>query len=92
MEVDKNVQIKSKKRKWIIRQIKKGSKVKNIALAQKISRITIWKIKEKYKKYGEDGLKELCDDWGFEKAKIQDNYTVQQWVDKQGYGSRDVDA
>ncbi len=58
MEVDKNEQIKPKKRKWIIRQIKKGCKVKNIALAQKISRITIWKIKEKYKKYGEDGLKD----------------------------------
>ncbi len=32
--------------------------VKRIALAQKVSRITVWKIKKKYGKHGEDGLKD----------------------------------
>ena len=32
--------------------------VNQIAQAQKISRISVWKIKQKYKKWGEDGLKD----------------------------------
>jgi hypothetical protein len=38
-----------KKRKWIISQLSERS-VKNIALAQKVSRITFWKIRLAYKK------------------------------------------
>src|SRR3989338_3465884 len=32
--------------------------IKSIALAQKITRKSVWEIKKKYKKYGEHGLKD----------------------------------
>jgi len=31
---------------------------KEIALAQKISRVAVWKIKKKYEQWGDDGLKD----------------------------------
>jgi len=31
---------------------------KDIALAMKITRMALWKIEQKYKKYKEDGLKD----------------------------------
>ncbi|MFH1668414.1 MAG: DDE-type integrase/transposase/recombinase [Candidatus Woesearchaeota archaeon] len=39
-------------------QLKKKKSVKDIALAQKINRSTVWKIKKKYEQYGGDGLKD----------------------------------
>lgn len=47
-----------KKRVWIIKQHNKGFSVSNLALAQKIDRRTIYKIIDKYKLYGWDGLKD----------------------------------
>ena len=41
--------LNEKKRKWIIRQIRKGMPKKDIALAMKISRMALWKIEQNYK-------------------------------------------
>jgi len=38
--------------------LKKGRSVSEIALAQKVSRITIWKIRKNFEKFGSDGLKD----------------------------------
>jgi len=43
---------------WIVRQVKKGRPIGQIALAQKVSRMTVWNIQQAYQKWGEDGL---CD-------------------------------
>ena len=42
----------------MLNQLRKGTPVKSIAMAQKVSRITVWKIKKKYEKWGLDGLKD----------------------------------
>lgn len=47
-----------KKRKWIIKQIERGMSKKNVAMAMKVSRMTVWKIIQKYNKWGEEGLKD----------------------------------
>ena len=47
-----------KKRKWIVNQLKKKRPVQDIALAQKVSRVSVWKIWQTYKKWDEEGL---CD-------------------------------
>lgn len=47
-----------KKRIWIVKQLLKKVKVEDIALAQKVSRISIYKIMQRYKEYGRDGLKD----------------------------------
>jgi putative transposase len=41
-----------------VQQLKKRIAIKNIALAQKVSRITVWKIQKTYNKWGVDGLKD----------------------------------
>ena len=46
------------KRVWIVKQILRGEQVKNVSLAQKVSRITAFKIMQVYKEYGWDGLKD----------------------------------
>jgi len=46
-----------KKRKWIMKQIKKGMLKKKIAMAMNVSRMAIWKIEQKYNKWGKDSLK-----------------------------------
>ena len=46
------------KRVWIVKQILRGEQVKNVSLAQKVSRITAFKIMQTYKEYGWDGLKD----------------------------------
>ena len=39
-------------------QLRRGIQVKRIALAQKVTRKTVWEIKKKYEKYGKEGLKD----------------------------------
>lgn len=38
--------------------LKKGAKINDIALAQKVSRISVWTIQKKYEEWGENGLKD----------------------------------
>ncbi len=47
-----------KKRVWIVKQKLKGVSTSKIALSQKINRRTIYKILDKYKEFGWDGLKD----------------------------------
>ena len=46
------------KRAWIVKQILGGEKIKKICSAQKISRITAFKIMQSFKEYGWDSLKD----------------------------------
>lgn len=50
--------ISKKKRKWCIKQINKGKSKTDICKAMGISRMALWKIGKRYKKYGEEGLKD----------------------------------
>ena len=47
-----------KKRIWIVKEHNKGLSVSKLALSQKINRRTIYKILDKHKEYGRDGLKD----------------------------------
>jgi len=47
-----------KKRVWIVKQVLKGKSYSYVALTQKISKPAVFKIIEKYKQYGWDGLKD----------------------------------
>jgi transposase InsO family protein len=38
--------------------LRKGAKINDIALAQKVSRINVWRIQNKYEEWGDDGLKD----------------------------------
>lgn len=51
------VKLTEKKRKWIVLQLKKGEPVNRVALAQKVSRKTIWEIIKKFEQDGNEGLK-----------------------------------
>lgn len=51
------VKLTEKKRKWIIRQIRKGMLKKDIASAMKVSRMAIWKMEQKYNKLGKESFK-----------------------------------
>lgn len=46
------------KRVWIVKQVLRGKPISHIALAQKISRICVFKTLQQYKTYGWDGLKD----------------------------------
>ena len=46
------------KRVWIVRQVLKGMPVGRIALAQKVSRITVFNIVKAHREFGWDGLKD----------------------------------
>lgn len=46
------------KRVWIVKQILKKTPVNKVALSQKVSRIAVFKILQKYKQDGWDGLKD----------------------------------
>lgn len=46
------------KRVWIVKQLLKGNSLVKLALAQKVHRSLIYQLKEKYKTYGWDGLKD----------------------------------
>jgi len=46
------------KRSWIVKQILKGESSSKIALAQKVSRISVFKIMQIYREFGFDGLKD----------------------------------
>ncbi|MBS3133285.1 transposase, partial [Candidatus Woesearchaeota archaeon] len=46
------------KRVWIVKQVLNGQPVGKIALAQKVSRITAFKLLKAYKEYGWDALKD----------------------------------
>src|SRR3989338_344351 len=46
------------KRAWIVKQILKGDSHAKIALAQGVSRISVFKLMKKYREYGWDGLKD----------------------------------
>ncbi len=45
-----------KKRAWVVKQVLRGESYSSVAMAQKISKPAIFKIVERYKKYGWDGL------------------------------------
>ena len=47
-----------KKRRWIVQQIKRGIPTNKVASAQRVSRITVWKIKNRYQRDGELSLKD----------------------------------
>ena len=51
------VKLNKKKKKWIIKQIQNGLPKSKIALAMKVSRMSIWKFEQKYKKYGNEAFK-----------------------------------
>ena len=38
--------------------MRKGAKINDIALAQKVSRINVWRIQKKYEEWGDEGLKD----------------------------------
>jgi putative transposase len=46
------------KRVWIVKQVLKGVLVNKVALSQQVSRITVFKIIQRYKEFGWDGLKD----------------------------------
>ena len=46
------------KRVWIVKQILNGASVNKVASAQKVSRISVFKIMQRYKDYKWDGLKD----------------------------------
>jgi len=46
------------KRIWIVKQVPNGMPINKVALAQKVSRITVYKIMEVHKEYSLDGLKD----------------------------------
>ncbi len=46
------------KRVWIVKQLLKGNSPIKIALAQKVNRSLVYQLKEKYKDYGWDGLRD----------------------------------
>ena len=46
------------KRVWVVKQVLKGAPTNQIALSQKISRISVFKIMQKYKEMSWDGLKD----------------------------------
>lgn len=65
---------------WIVRWLKKGMRVNSVAKAQKINRRTVWKIKKKYEKYGEDGLKDHKPGRLFEPLSPKFyNLVIQEW-------------
>ena len=39
-----------------------------------------------------EALEQLCEDWGFDKSQIQENSSVQQWIERASHGTRDFDA
>jgi len=47
-----------KKRVWIVKQVLNGKSYSYVAMAQKVSKPAIFKIIQKYKQYGWDGLKD----------------------------------
>jgi putative transposase len=47
-----------KKRVWIVKQVLKGDSYSKVAMAQKITKPAIFKIIQKYKQFGWDGLKD----------------------------------
>jgi transposase len=47
-----------KKRVWIVRQVSQGESINDVALAQKVSRISVFKIMKTYNEFGFDGLKD----------------------------------
>ena len=83
-----DVQIEWKKRRWIIQQLKRNKPVNEIALAQKVSRITVWKIKKKYNQWGDNGLKDHQPGQLFEPLSHKFyNLVIQEWK-KTKYGAR----
>lgn len=46
------------KRVWIVKQLLKGNSVVKISLAQKVHRSLVYQLREKYKTYGWDGLRD----------------------------------
>ena len=69
-----------------------GMPIKRIALAQKITRKSVWEIKKKYKKYGEHGLKDHKSGRLFEplSSKFYD-LVILEWK-KQKCGARKLHA
>ena len=47
-----------RKRVWIVKQVLNGKSYSSVAMAQKISKPAVFKIVNKYKQYGWDGLKD----------------------------------
>ena len=80
-EDKQNGETNSKKRKWIIAQIKKERISKNqIAMAMGVSRMAIWKIVQKYKADGEEGIKTHSPGRLFEPLSSKFyNLVVEEW-------------
>lgn len=55
---DSHGQIKSKKRRWIVRQFQLGRSPRRIALAQRISRQRVYKLVDEYKQQGETAFED----------------------------------
>lgn len=51
------MKLNERKKKWIIRQINRGVSKTKIALAMNVSRMSIWKFEQKYKKGGVKAFK-----------------------------------
>lgn len=39
-----------------------------------------------------EALEQLCENWGFDKSRIQENSSVQQWIERASHGTRDFDV
>ena len=46
-----------KKRVWAVKQLNNGVSPSKVAMALKVSRMGLWKIKQRYEKWGSEGLK-----------------------------------
>jgi transposase InsO family protein len=63
-----------------VQQLKKGVSVKKIALSQRVSRMTVWKIKKSYDNFGDDGLKDHKAGRLFEPLNIKFyDIVLQEW-------------
>ena len=72
--------------------MKRGVEKNKIVLAMKISRMALWKIEQRYKKLGEDGLKDHKPGRLFEPLNPKFyNLVIQEWK-KTKYGARKLKA
>lgn len=76
----------------MIRYLKSGAQKSKICLAMKISRMALWKIEQRYKKYGKDGLKDHKPGRLFEPLNQKFYELVAQEWKKQKCGARKLYA
>jgi putative transposase len=86
------VKLNEKKKKWIIKQLSKGIPKTKIALAMKVSRMSIWKFEQKYKKYKGEAFKTKKAGRPFEPLNIKFYDLVKTEWEKNKCGARKLYA